>query len=234
MSKPEPGDFDIYILAQSWAPLFCCQKADRCTTVSWAFSARHLSLHGLWPSYAAPRPDGSKNGSPSPLSCNYKAALLASQLPRDYIDMAPSFTRWNPAEHRAEVGGLAKHEWSKHGTCSGLTPDIYFAEALKAMKYLPGDRGTPKVITDSVGGEVNAETLRSEYGRKVAIRGDKQCRLSEVTSCFAKGPGGTVGPQTDCPPHVMAGRDSPRCSKFVINALGVCNIGDGEASKKKK
>ena len=84
-----------------WAP-------DRCTTVPWAFSARHLSLHGLWPSFAVPRPDGSKHGSPSPTSCSYKAKLLASQLPREYIDVAPSFTRWNAAEHKAEVGDLAK------------------------------------------------------------------------------------------------------------------------------
>ena len=45
------GDFDVYLLAQSWAPHFCCQHADRCHTVPWAFSARNLSLHGLWPNY---------------------------------------------------------------------------------------------------------------------------------------------------------------------------------------
>jgi ribonuclease T2 len=147
----EPGAFDIYILAQSWSPHFCCMSADRCTTVPWAFSARHLSLHGLWPSYAAPRPNGTKYGSPSPTLCNYRAALTASQLPRDYIDLAPSFTKWNSAEHKAEIGALAKHEWLKHGTCSGLTPDGYFGEALKAMKYLPGDRGTPALLSEKAG-----------------------------------------------------------------------------------
>eukprot|EP00962_Isochrysis_galbana_P028127 scaffold8866_cov96-Isochrysis_galbana.AAC.2 len=227
MPKPEPGDFDLYVLAQSWAPLFCCQKADRCTTVSWAFSARHLSLHGLWPAYSAPRPDGSKRGAPSPLSCDDRSALAASQLPREYVDLAPSFTKWNPAAHRAEVGDLAKHEWKKHGTCSGLGPDAYFAAALEAMKRLPGDRGTPPAITAHVGGQVDAAQLRAQYSRRVAVRGDGACRLSEVTSCWAKGPGGAVGPQVDCPAHVMAGRDSPRCSTFLINALGECLLADG-------
>ena len=35
-SQDVPGDFDIYLLAQTWAPQFCCTKSDRCTTVSCA------------------------------------------------------------------------------------------------------------------------------------------------------------------------------------------------------
>ena len=109
MPKEKPGDYDIYLLAQTWSPHFCCKNtADRCSTVPWAFSARHLSLHGLWPSFAVPRADGSKRGALSPMSCTYKAALLTSQLPREYVDMAPSFTKWNAKEHRAEVGELAR------------------------------------------------------------------------------------------------------------------------------
>ena len=38
-SSDTPGDFNIYLLAQTWAPQFCCTKSDRCTTVSWAYSA---------------------------------------------------------------------------------------------------------------------------------------------------------------------------------------------------
>lgn len=124
-----------------------------------------------------------------------------------------------------------RHEWVKHGTCSGLSPDAYFAEALNALRFLPGDRGTPALISGNVGGEVSAAQLRSEYGRRVAIRADKHCRLSEVTSCFAKGPNGTVGPQIDCPSHVMGGRDSGHCSRFVINELGKCLAGDGQKKK---
>ena len=35
-SSDKVGDFDIYLLAQTWAPQFCCTKSDRCTTVSCA------------------------------------------------------------------------------------------------------------------------------------------------------------------------------------------------------
>lgn len=29
MPREEPGDYDIYLLAQTWSPMFCCKKADR-------------------------------------------------------------------------------------------------------------------------------------------------------------------------------------------------------------
>jgi ribonuclease I len=136
-SSDTPGDFDIYVLAQTWAPQFCCTKSDRCTTVSWAYSARHLSLHGLWPAYSVPCDKGADRPSPSPTDCAVKASLVFDQLPREYIDLAPAFTKWNNELHRAEVGKLARHEWQKHGTCSGLDPPQYFEEALRAMQAPP-------------------------------------------------------------------------------------------------
>ena len=123
---------------------------------------------------------------------------------------------------------LAKHEWKKHGTCSGLAADQYFNEALRAMSLLPGNRGTPKLISEHVGGAVPATELRGSYAKRVALKADKACRLSEVTSCWAKRPDGTVGGQIDCPEHVMRGRDSPQCASYKLTALGQCLAGDGQ------
>eukprot|EP00965_Chrysotila_dentata_P037157 1236414-Pleurochrysis_carterae.AAC.3 len=94
----EVGDFDMYLLAQTWAAQFCCVKAERCSTVPWAFSAHHLSLHGLWPGFYSPR-----DNETYPAECATKAKLLTDQLPREYIDMAPAFTKWNVEKHYAEV-----------------------------------------------------------------------------------------------------------------------------------
>jgi hypothetical protein len=110
----------------------------------------------------------------------------------------------------------------KHGACTGLSPHEYFQEALRALRLLPGDRGTPQLISGNVGSSVGASQLRGEYAKKVAIKADKQCQLSEVTSCWAKLPDGRVGPQVDCPDHVMKGRDTPWCATLRINALGQC------------
>ena len=43
-SSDTPGDFDLYVLAQTWAPQFCCTKSDRCTTVRCAYRLTTLSL----------------------------------------------------------------------------------------------------------------------------------------------------------------------------------------------
>ena len=102
-APPEPGDFDVYLLAQSWSPHFCCTNSDRCTTVPWAYSAKHLSLHGLWPGYMVAR-----GGTTFPSSCKVKANLVAETMPREYIDLAPAFGKWNPEKHRAEVGDLGE------------------------------------------------------------------------------------------------------------------------------
>ena len=224
-----PGDFDIYLLAQSWSPHFCCKNADRCNTVPWAFSARHLSLHGLWPGFSTPR-DG---GQTFPQNCEAAKKLFPNLLPREYIDVAPSFVVWDPSEHKAKVGDLGKHEWKKHGTCTGLGPDAYFGEALRAFSSLPGDRGTPTIMSNAVGGQVATQALRAAYSKRVALSADKQCRLTEVTSCWQKLPDGRVGAQVECPEHVMRGRDrADNCSALKITQLGQCLANDAQKRKR--
>lgn len=224
----EQGDFDIYLLAQTWAPHFCCQNTDRCHTVPWAFSAKHLSLHGLWPGFSRPR-----DGQTFPQSCEAAQKLLPAFLPREYIDVAPSFTSYDAKARQATVGELAKHEWKKHGTCTGLSPEKYFDAALHAMEALPGTRGTPTLLSNHVGQDVPTSELRKAYKKRVAIRADKLCRLSEVTTCWAKAPDGSVGEQVDCPDHVMKGRDSPSCASLRLTQLGQCLAGDGQRKGRK-
>ena len=225
-----PGDFDVWMLAQSWAPHFCCHHADRCLTAPFSLSATHLSLHGLWPGFKEPR----SGGQTFPASCEKAQALFPAFLPREYIDLAPSFTTYNAAERRADVGKLAIHEYKKHGTCSGLSPSSYFAEALRAFGKLPGDRGTPQLLSQNVGGSVATNALRSAYAAKVALKADKLCRLTEVTSCFAVNADGTVGELIDCPAHTMQSRDvGERCASLRITQLGQCLANDGQHRKKK-
>ncbi len=99
------GEFDYYVLALSWSPTFCAiEGADRnnpqCDRpLGWV-------LHGLWPQY--------ERGWPS---------------------FCPS-SRRNPS--RSETAGMADimgssgsawHQWNKHGRCTGLAPEDYFALA---------------------------------------------------------------------------------------------------------
>jgi ribonuclease T2 len=109
--KPQkPVDFSYYLLSLSYAPDFCAQKngdkdARECGT------GRHVGfvVHGLWPQGETSR--GPENcGSASPVS----ASIIAPTL--NYI----------PTE------SLIQHEWTTHGTCSGLSVADYFALVRKA------------------------------------------------------------------------------------------------------
>ncbi|MCF6315465.1 MAG: ribonuclease T2 [Marinosulfonomonas sp.] len=106
----QAGDFDYYVLSLSWSPTWCAiegdaRGADQC-------DARHdygWILHGLWPQYEA--------GYPS--YCNTSARAPSRGETAAMVDVMAS-------------GGLAWHQWKKHGRCSGLTSQQYFAAARAA------------------------------------------------------------------------------------------------------
>lgn len=120
-SVGEPGTFDYYALALSWSPSYCATSGgrdpDQCD------SGRRLGfvLHGLWPQY--------ENGYPQ----NCSREPLPAQVRRKYEALYPS-------------PKLIGHEWSKHGTCSGLAPEQYLALSakLKDAVVVPADYRAPE------------------------------------------------------------------------------------------
>jgi ribonuclease T2 len=109
-NQPQPGQFDYYTVAHSWSPAYCATArgdSEQCD------SGRQLGfvLHGLWPQY--------ENGYPQ--SCSNER--LPEQARAKYAPLYPS-------------AKLVGHEWSKHGTCSGLDPAAYFALSGKLKEQL--------------------------------------------------------------------------------------------------
>lgn len=104
-----PGQFDYYVLSLSWSPQFCATRGKQARPddpqcgmgVSFGFV-----LHGLWPQYSA---------SGYPESCSVGTSPDPALVQR-MLRIMPS-------------PRLVQHEWQKHGTCSGLSPDRYFAQA---------------------------------------------------------------------------------------------------------
>ena len=43
------------------------------------------------------------------------------------------------------------------------------------------DRGTPKVIQENIGGQVDEAALRKSFPKEVAIKVNKDCVLEEIT-----------------------------------------------------
>jgi ribonuclease T2 len=105
-SDAEPGTFDYYLLSLSWSPAFCLSDpgAAECN------GPRRFGfiVHGLWPQYEKGWPE----------NCN-----VHEQVPEGVISGISDIM---PAR------GLVYHEWSAHGTCSGLAPADFFALVRRA------------------------------------------------------------------------------------------------------
>jgi ribonuclease T2 len=99
-----PGAFDYYVLSLSWSPNWCALEGD--ARGSDQCDPRHdhgWTLHGLWPQYHRGWPSycQSAERAPSRAMTGAMADIMGS-------------------------GGLAWHQWKKHGTCSGLSAPAYF------------------------------------------------------------------------------------------------------------
>jgi ribonuclease T2 len=115
--------FSFYLLSLSYAPDFCAQPtgdkdARECGT------GRHVGfvVHGLWPQVEGNR--GPENCGPaSPVSQDIVRATL-SYIPNE---------------------SLIQHEWSTHGTCTGINAANYFALVRRArdMVKIPNELAAP-------------------------------------------------------------------------------------------
>lgn len=109
-----PGNFDFYVLALSWSPGFCeTPAAQRAGSQCAAGAGQGFVVHGLWPQY--------EHGYPSECS-------PASRF--------PSRIAMEAAQGLYPSEGLARHEWQKHGTCSGKSPTDYFADVRRAREMI--------------------------------------------------------------------------------------------------
>src|SRR5580700_4200562 len=105
-----PGDFDFYVLALSWSSGFCETAAGaRARGQCDAGANLGFVVHGLWPQY--------EHGYPS--ECGPAARF-------------PSRLALQGAQGLYPDEGLARHEWQKHGTCSGKSPTDYFSDVRRA------------------------------------------------------------------------------------------------------
>ncbi len=104
------GRFDYYVLAMSWSPTWCALEGEargaaQCDRpLGWV-------LHGLWPQYHEGWPAYCPTDArpPSRDTVAAMAGVMGSE-------------------------GLARYQWKKHGSCSGLSAEAYFDTARRAFE----------------------------------------------------------------------------------------------------
>ena len=171
--RNEAGRFDYYSLVLSWSPTYCaglrrdgydpqCHRRDG---KRYAFV-----LHGLWPQHERGWPE----------NCRTRQRPYVPQSVIDgMLDIMPS-------------SKLVIHEYRKHGTCSGLSPEDYYKVSRQMFKKVrvppryeqPNQAFTvspTEVVRDflSVNPDLKADQLA------VACGGPGN-RLREVRVCFSR------------------------------------------------
>lgn len=108
------GDFDYYLLSLSWSSAWCTLTGDARDDPQCDAGRGHTFIvHGLWPQYETGYPADCRTTMPDP-------------------------TRAQTAAMTDIMGGagLAFYEWKKHGRCSGLSAQDYFATLRRAHAAL--------------------------------------------------------------------------------------------------
>ncbi len=123
-AAPTPQRFDYFTLALDWQPTFCARVPD---AVECRQASPKLTLHGLWP-------DRAGDPTHSLEFCGVDQASRQADRPERWCMIAPVImSSMTSAALDAEMPGrascLERHEWLRHGTCSGLSSDAYFSAA---------------------------------------------------------------------------------------------------------
>jgi ribonuclease T2 len=152
-SDSQPGDFSYYLLSLSWSPAFCLSSpgAAECN------GPRRFGfiVHGLWP----------QNETGWPENCDVHASIPDNVV----IGMADLM----PAR------ALVYHEWSAHGTCSGLDPAEYFALVRRAYSSIH----VPAAFSNTPAIEESPASIAAAFSRA----NPRLSGMSMVVTCSCQG-----------------------------------------------
>jgi ribonuclease T2 len=154
-SSAQTSGFDFYLLSLSLAPSFCSlsprnQAKDECQQLTeTAFEKTPLTIHGLWPNRAR------VSVNQQPFRCS--DAPIGTLSPGLQADLAI---------YMPGGADLRGHEWEKHGTCSGLSPEDYFGKAVALAKHANDVIGGVMRDKGVLGGSLNIRDLLAAVATK--------------------------------------------------------------------
>lgn len=166
---PTGSGFDYYVLALSWSPSYCAAEGEDANRQQCGASRPYgFIVHGLWPQF--------ERGYPSNCPTDRPLDVPVEEV-RQLYDIMPS-------------AGLIRHQWKKHGTCSGLSRHDFFAtlRAARERVVIPEDfrqLETYKTVNPEV---LERAFLGSNEGSSadgVIVTCDKRF-LREVRICMTK------------------------------------------------
>lgn len=163
-SAPASG-FDFYVLALSWSPGFCeIDGGERAQCEPG--EGKHFVVHGLWPQY--------DRGYPSDCAGPRAPSRVALEHAKDLF----------PDE------GLARHEWRKHGTCSGKSPSDYFDDVARARQEVTIPSALSAPAQDQTFSPIDIEraflAVNPRLRPGMMAVGCRRSVLEDVKICFSR------------------------------------------------
>ena len=157
--SPQSGKFDYYVFSLSWQPSFCETHQDKKECNTWKqddFDTKNLVLHGLWPSKY--NDNAHRYGY-----CGVSASIKKLDNASNWCSMAfPDLSQGTIDQLNVAMPGyqscLENHEWYKHGVCSGLEADSYFATAASFTENF-ADTKLGALISSNVGKTVGLDAV---------------------------------------------------------------------------
>lgn len=187
------GRFDFYVLALSWSATWCQTTGDQRGSQQCERGRNPgFVLHGLWPQYT----------SGYPAFCEPQGRNPS----RDAMDKAAG---------AYPEAGLARHQWRKHGSCSGLSPSAYFDAAAEAWRKVavPPALAAPRQDAEWDVPEIERAFAAANPGLRPDMMAVtcRRGRLEEVRICLSRDLRGFV-------PCQEVDRDSCRARNVSVPA----------------
>lgn len=156
-------DFDYYVLALSWQPAFCETQPgkEECETQTASrFDATNFALHGLWPTVS-----GDDDFTFS--YCDVTQGVIRQDRAGDWCEMPElslSDTVWQDLtlSMPGTASCLHHHEWYKHGVCTGMSPDAYYALSNALVDRFAATEFN-RYVAARVGDEVSRRDLLNQF-----------------------------------------------------------------------
>lgn len=124
--------FDFYVLSLSWSPSYCAAEGGNADPQQ-CRADRDLGfvVHGLWPQFEEGWPEYCDDDAADPSRGQIDA--ISDIIPSD---------------------SLIRHQWRKHGTCTGLSANAYFETTRAAL----GEVNLP-----AMGRRISASSVRTAF-----------------------------------------------------------------------
>lgn len=209
------------LLAVSWQPAFCETRPNKPECKSQTaerYDARHFTLHGLWPmrqnycGVAQADIDADKKGRWTDLP-----EVKLSVATREALDRVMPGTQ----------SALERHEWIKHGTCTNLSQQDYFQQAVTLLETL-NSSPVSALFAKQIGQAVTQAEVQSAFdagfgtgaGRRVKMRceqdGDRRI-VTELT--IGLGDGDSKAPLSNR--IQAAGGTKFDCDQGIVDPVGL-------------